>query len=83
MRILLDRTDTIDPVEKDLIEEELTMFDKLWDEGPRVQKTKRQACEPEVLDLLIQQVAAVPDANTTCVLLNSSPEAHEEKSPRI
>jgi hypothetical protein len=143
MRILLDRTGTIDPVERELIEEELTMFDKLWDESPRVQRTKRKAREeareeaqkeaqqqveqerlrlqqefekarqdqevktrrsalvsvtrarfpkltsfarqhveqfdtPEALDLLIQQVAAAPDANTVRVLLNPSPEEVHE-----
>jgi len=30
------------PLEKDWIEERLKMFDKLWDESPRVQKMKKQ-----------------------------------------
>jgi hypothetical protein len=42
MRILLERTGTITPLEKGRIEEKLKMFDKLWDESPRVQKMKKQ-----------------------------------------
>jgi hypothetical protein len=152
MTVLLERTDTIKPLEKERIEERLKMFDQLWEESPRVQKTKLQAREealkearqeaeqaiakrlqeaeqafakrlqeaehermrmqqqevkvrrsslvsvtharfpdltefaqrhvesfdkPEVLDLLIQQIAVAPDANTARLLLNPRPEAQE------
>ena len=42
MEILLERTGTITPLEKDRIEERLKMFDQLWNESPRVQKMKKQ-----------------------------------------
>ncbi len=163
MTILLERTGTVTPLEKDRIEERLKMFDRLWDESPRVQRMKKQFLEqgrkeaelaiakrleeaerervrvqreaeqarkeveqervrlqqeiekartdqevkarrsslvsvirvrfpkltelaqqqvelfdkPEILDLLIQQIVAAPDANAARLLLNPSAEAHE------
>jgi hypothetical protein len=43
MMVLLERTGTIEPLEKIKIQERLAMFDQLWDESPRVQKTREQA----------------------------------------
>jgi hypothetical protein len=45
MMVLLERTDTVEPLEKDKIQEKLKMFDQLWDESPRVQKMKEQVRE--------------------------------------
>jgi hypothetical protein len=42
MELLLERTDTVLPVEKNKIQERLAMFDKLWEESPRVQKMREQ-----------------------------------------
>jgi len=42
MMLLLERTSTVDPLEKGKIEERLKMFDQLWDESPRVQKMKER-----------------------------------------
>jgi hypothetical protein len=38
MQLLLERTDTISPQEKEKIQEALKMYDSLWNEHPRVQK---------------------------------------------
>ncbi len=43
MGILLERTDTVSPQEKDEIWRELKMYDKLWEESPRVQKTRTES----------------------------------------
>ncbi len=40
MSLLLERTDTIPPREKSEIERQLHMYDKLWEESPRVQKER-------------------------------------------
>jgi hypothetical protein len=152
MTILLERTGTVTPLEKDRIEERLKMYDQLWDESPRVQRMKKQFLEqgrkeaeqerlrlqkelekkqqkiinlqenmqsmiekaaadqevkarrsslvsviqvrfpkltefaqqqverfdkPEILDLLMQQIVAAPDANAARLLLNPSTQAHE------
>src|SRR5262249_5119246 len=45
MVLFLERTDTIQPLEKNKIEETLTMYDRLWEESPRVQKTKARLRE--------------------------------------
>jgi hypothetical protein len=42
MTLLLERTRTIEPLEKEEIKERLSMFDQLWEESPRVQKMKEQ-----------------------------------------
>jgi len=40
MELLLERTDTIPLQEKDRIWRELKMYDRLWEESPRVQKMR-------------------------------------------
>jgi hypothetical protein len=45
MQLLLERTDTIQPLEKDKIKERLAMFDKLWEESPTIQKMREQMRE--------------------------------------
>jgi hypothetical protein len=45
MTILLERTGTIEPLEKEKIQERLSMYDQLWEESPRVQKMKEQVRE--------------------------------------
>jgi hypothetical protein len=40
MSLLLERTDTISPTEKNEIERHLHMYDKLWEESPRIQKER-------------------------------------------
>src|SRR5436305_14210597 len=42
MQLLLERTDTVQSLEKSKIEERLKMFDQLWNESPRIQKMKKQ-----------------------------------------
>jgi F0F1-type ATP synthase membrane subunit b/b' len=42
MMLLLERTDTIESLEKEKIQEQFTMFDQLWDESPRIKKLKEQ-----------------------------------------
>jgi len=43
MELLLERTDTISPQEKDEIWRELKMYDKLWEESPRIQKIRAES----------------------------------------
>ena len=43
MEILLERTTTISPKEKARIQEEIKMYDPLWEEHPRVKKIKAEA----------------------------------------
>jgi len=38
MQLLLARTDTISPEEKNKIQEQLSMYDRLWEDNPRVKK---------------------------------------------
>ena len=45
MKLLLERTDTVPPLEKGKIQERLDMFDKLWEESPMVQKMREQYYE--------------------------------------
>jgi hypothetical protein len=45
IKLLLERTDTLQPLEKSKIWERLVMFDRLWEESPMVQKTKKQSYE--------------------------------------
>jgi hypothetical protein len=45
IKLLLERTDTIRPLEKGKIWERLIMFDRLWEESPTVQKMKKQFYE--------------------------------------
>ena len=45
MMVLLERTGTIESLEKNRIQEKLKMYDQLWDESPRVQKMKAQIRE--------------------------------------
>ena len=45
MMVLLERTGTVEPLEKDRIQEKLKMYDQLWDESPRVQKMRAQSRE--------------------------------------
>jgi hypothetical protein len=45
MMLFLERTDTIQPLEKGKIEERLAMYDQLWEESPRVQKMKVRLSE--------------------------------------
>jgi hypothetical protein len=45
MKLLLERTDTIPPLEKGKIQERVAMFDKLWEESPTVQKMREQYYE--------------------------------------
>ncbi len=45
MMVLLERTGTVDSLEKDRIQEKLKMYDQLWDESPRVQRMKAQIRE--------------------------------------
>jgi hypothetical protein len=45
IKLLLERTNTIQPLEKGQIQERLAMFDKLWDESPMVQKMQKQMQE--------------------------------------
>ena len=40
MQLLLARTDTISPQEKDKIQEQLSMYDKLWEDNPKVKKIR-------------------------------------------
>ena len=42
IQLLLERTHTIEPLEKSKIQERLNMFDQLWEESPRVQKMREQ-----------------------------------------
>jgi hypothetical protein len=42
MKLLLERTGTVHPVEKEKIKERLNMFDQLWEESPMVQKMREQ-----------------------------------------
>ncbi len=42
MELLLERSDTVPLAEKYKIQERLAMFDKLWEESPRVQKMREQ-----------------------------------------
>lgn len=39
MQLLLARTDTISPEEKNKIQEQLSMYDRLWEDNPKVKKT--------------------------------------------
>ena len=45
LKLLLERTDTVPPLEKGKIQERLVMFDKLWEESPTVQKMREQYYE--------------------------------------
>ena len=40
MKLLLERTDTISSVEKEKIEEDMSVYDQLWEEGPMIQKMR-------------------------------------------
>lgn len=40
MNLLLERTDTIAPQEKATIQKELSMYDQLWEESPKVQRMR-------------------------------------------
>jgi hypothetical protein len=43
MEIFLNRTDTVSDVEKSKILEELNMYDRLWEENPRVQQIRAES----------------------------------------
>jgi hypothetical protein len=45
LKLLLERTDTVTPLEKEQIKERLTVFDQLWEESPTVQKMREQYLE--------------------------------------
>jgi len=114
LKLLLERTDTVPPLEKEKIKERLSMFDQLFEESPMIQQLREKYLEqgiqkksreelqrlqrmlvnlvqtkypdlsefaqqqanhfnnPDILELLIQQVMAAPDANTARWLLTSS-----------
>ncbi len=42
MKLLLERTDIVTPLEKEKIKERLNMFDQLWEESPMIQKMREQ-----------------------------------------
>jgi hypothetical protein len=42
LRLFLERTSTVPPVEKRKIEKRLNMYDQLWDESPMIQKMREQ-----------------------------------------
>ena len=43
MPLLLERTDTIPPLEKSEIERQLHMYDSLWEESPKIQKIRAES----------------------------------------
>ena len=43
MELLLERTDTVSAQEKQIIQERLDMYDRLWDESPKVQKIRAES----------------------------------------
>ncbi|HLG63258.1 MAG TPA: hypothetical protein VKY19_15070 [Ktedonosporobacter sp.] len=52
MQLLLARTDTISPEEKNKIQEQLSMYDRLWEDNPKVKKTLAQGkAEGEITTL--------------------------------
>jgi hypothetical protein len=53
MELLLERTDTISLEEKGEIWRELKMYDKLWEESPRVQRTRTESKIEEAQRMLI------------------------------
>ena len=59
IQLLLERTDTIEPLEKDKIQERLAMFDKLWEESPRVRRTKEQHYEEGIAQGKVQNSQSV------------------------
>jgi hypothetical protein len=53
MELLLERTDTISLEEKDEIWKELKMYDPLWEESPRVQRTRAESAIQTAQRMLI------------------------------
>jgi hypothetical protein len=45
LKLLLERTDTVPPLEKGQIKERLTMFDQLFEESPMIQKLRQRYFE--------------------------------------
>ena len=43
MELLLERTDTISAQDKRKIQERLDMYDRLWEENPKVQKIRAES----------------------------------------
>ena len=62
MKLLLDRTETIDLPEKARIQEELKMYDRLWTENPEVQKTRAEGKAEGEIQALQRAVVTVVKA---------------------
>jgi hypothetical protein len=62
MKLLLDRTETIDSPEKARIQEELKMYDRLWTENPEVQKTRAEGKAEGEIQALQRAVVTVVKA---------------------
>ena len=45
MKLLLERTGTVPPLEKEKIQEKFSMYDQLWEESPMIQKMREQYWE--------------------------------------
>jgi len=62
MKLLLDRTETIDSPEKARIQEELKMYDRLWTENPEVHKTRAEGKAEGEIQALQRAVVTVVKA---------------------
>ena len=62
MKLLLDRTETIDSPEKARIQEELKMYDRLWTENPEVQKTRAEGKAEGEIQALQRAVVTIVKA---------------------
>src|SRR5712691_3290871 len=58
MNLLLERTETIDPPEKNLIKEALKMYDRLWSESPTIKKIRTESKAEGLQSALVTIVKA-------------------------
>jgi hypothetical protein len=58
MNLLLERTDTIAPQEKETIQKVLTMYDQLWEESPKVQRMRVESEIQELQRAIVKVVKA-------------------------
>jgi hypothetical protein len=58
MELLLERTDTVSAQEKQIIQERLDMYDRLWEESPKVQKIRAESEVQAMQRMLVSVVKA-------------------------
>ena len=78
MEIFLERTDTVPQLEKDKIQEKLSMYDQLWEENSKIKRIRAESEEKGKVEALQRALVTVVDSRFPALS-----ELAQEKSKQI